>query len=147
MDNKEANPVKSYTGIRPPALTLLCLLTFTWSGISAFGFVLVYVLYDGLLEMMEQSTFPEQQELVIAMIKNSDRIFFLLIGLLNIASLTGAIFMWKLHKGGFHLYTISQLLILVIPFFLVAGYSITLSNAIITAVFILAYAVNIPQMR
>lgn len=145
--SEENNPVKQYTGVRPPALTLICILTFIWSGLSAFGGLTMYLLFDDIEIIMQQSSFPDQQKAVMEMMQNAERLFFLIISLLNITSLTGAILMWKLRKPGFHFYTTSQLLILVVPFFLVIGYSVSPSNAIITVVFIAAYAVNLPQMR
>lgn len=147
MSEKESNPVQHYTGVRPPALTLICVLTFFWSSLSAFGSLLVFLLFNDLDTIIQQSSFPDQEKELVKMLQNADRSFFLIISALNISSLTGAILMWKLRKSGFHFYTISQLLILTVPFFLLTGYSISLSNAIITAVFIAAYAVNLPQMR
>ncbi len=41
--------------------------------------------------------------------------FYLLQGLLSGVSLTGAIFMWDLKKAGFHIYTIAQILLLIVP--------------------------------
>lgn len=108
---------------------------------------MAYGLYYDLPLIMQQAEYGDQEKLILEMIQNSKREFFLIIALLNALSFIGAILMWKLKKVGFHFYTTAQLLILVVPFFLVAGYSVSLPNAIITVVFIAAYAVNMPQMR
>lgn len=147
MTENERNSIPRYTGVRSPALTLTCILTFIWSGLTVLGSLMIYGLYDDLPQLMAQGSFGDQEETVLKMLQSSSRTFFLIIAFLNALSFSGALIMWKLRKIGFHIYTTSQLLILVVPFFMIAGYSISLPNAIITIVFIAAYAVNLPQMR
>ncbi|MGE5317409.1 MAG: hypothetical protein ACM3ME_05395 [Chloroflexota bacterium] len=147
MTDNQTEPKPQYTGKRSPALTLTCILTLLWSGFTLLGALMAYGLYYDLPLIMQQAEYGDQEKLILEMIQNSKREFFLIIALLNALSFIGAILMWKLKKVGFHFYTTAQLLILVVPFFLVAGYSVSLPNAIITVVFIAAYAVNMPQMR
>lgn len=147
MSENERNSIPQYTGLRSPALTLTCILTFIWSGLTVLGSIMIYGLYNDMPFLMEQGSFGEQEETVLKMLQSSSRSFFLIIAFLNALSFSGALIMWKLKKIGFHFYTTSQLLILAVPFFVISGYTVSLPNAIITIVFIAAYAVNLPQMR
>ena len=143
---EEKPKVSFYTGKRLPSLTLLCILTFIGSGVSALSSIFVAVFYDFMPMAVEQSSIPdaeEMMEMVIAMGRSS----FVYMVLLNGLSLLGAIFMWKLNKKGFHLYTIAQLLMLIVPLLIVTGYKTPFTTILLTASFILAYGVNLRFMR
>lgn len=148
MNDNQSEPTKPhYTGQRPPALSLICVLTFFWSGFTLLGGILAYALYYDLPAIMNQAIIGDQEKALLEMIMKSKREYFMIVAILNAISFSGAVMMWKLRKTGFHFYTTAQLLILIVPFFMVPGYSVTLPNAIITGVFIAAYAVNLPVMR
>ena len=65
--------------------------------------------------------------------------FFILNGLLYGVSLVGAIFMWRLQRYGFHLYTIAQLLLIALPVFFIGKNSFDLGNLMITLFFVTFY--------
>lgn len=143
---EEKPKVNYFTGKRLPSLTFLCILTFIGSGVSALSSVFVVLAYDIMPMAVEQSPIPgskEMMELVIA----AGRSFFVYMGLLYSLSLLGAIFMWKLNKKGFHLYTLAQLLLLIVPLLMLTGYKTPFSTIILTASFILSYGVNLRFMR
>ena len=84
---------------------------------------------------------------MLSLVKMAGPSFFLVMGLLYLVSLTGGIFMFLLKKEGFHIYSISQLMMLIVPSLLIKGYIAPWSNILLTGSFILAYAVNRKFMR
>ena len=78
------------------------------------------LLEDGDLESLFQTSMPGVDATMMeAMIDNLtvqlsiNPIYFVLIGLLYVASLIGVLRMFKLQRIGFHIYSISQMLILI----------------------------------
>ena len=143
---EEKPKVSFYTGKRLPSLTLLCILTFIGSGAFAFFSFFVVMAYDIMPMAVEQSPVAGAEELMELVIA-AGRSFFVYMGLLYGLSLVGAIFMWKLNKKGFHLYTIAQLLMIIVPLLMVTGYKTPFSTILLTASFVLAYGVNLRFMR
>lgn len=143
---KENTEIKLYNGKRPPNVMILCILTFIGSGMSALSSLFVVLAYDIMPMAVEQSPIPGAEE----MLKNvlaAGRNFFIYMGLLNALSLLGAIYMWKMFKKGFHIYTLAQLLMLIVPLLMLTGYQTPFSTILLTASFILAYGLNLRFMR
>lgn len=132
---------------RAQSLTLTCIFTFIGSGLSAFSFLIIYLIFNDIQILTIDSNYFMEAQQVKELILLAGRTFFLIMLFLCILSIAGAFLMWKLKKIGFHVYTIAQLLMLLIPFFIINGYSIPLPNALITAVFIGAYALNTFEMK
>ena len=65
--------------------------------------------------------------------------FFLLNGLLYGVSLIGAILMWNLKRYGFHIYTIAQLLLIVLPVLFIGKDAFDMGNLMITLFFVTFY--------
>ncbi len=129
---------------RPQLLTILCILTFIGSGLGVFGFFMVAVNYENTMEIMHNvyANMPEA-----AFLLNAPRDFFLISFVLSATSVLGAIMMWNLRKIGFHLYTSSQLIYLVVPFIYFGGETNPIMNIILTALFVYLYARNLQFMR
>ncbi len=136
-----STPPPPFFGKRPPTLTMLCILSFIGSGGTALSSLFLTMAYDIIPLALEQSPFPEA-ETVIELVKAAGRMFFLITGLLNLVSLTGVIYMWKLKKKGFHFYTLAQLLILAVPLLMIKGYQIPFTTFLLTATFIFGYRIN-----
>jgi hypothetical protein len=83
----------------------------------------------------------------VSYILQAPRDFFVVSFFLSAFSVLGAIFMWNLRKIGFHLYTLAQLIYLVIPLLYFGGDTNPLLSIVITALFVYLYARNLPQMR
>lgn len=147
LDNIQNTSPGSGVPVRTPGLTFTCILTFIGSGVSAFSFLVLYLLFDQLPAVAETNPFPDEAQQMFQVIINTPKQFFLIMPLLSLISLLGAVFMWKMKKLGFHFYTSSQLLMLLVPFFMVQGYTVPLSSALLTAAFIGAYGINMNKMR
>ncbi len=130
---------KPMPGIRPKGLLFICILTFVFSGLSLIAFFFCSLFYSYLPEIIKNSPFtkdlPGMEALADASIW-----FYVLNTVLYGVSLAGAILMLLLKKVGFHLYAVSQLLLLIIPMIFMQGYKSDFSGFALTGIFILIYA-------
>ncbi len=136
---------------RPLLLTVLCILTFTGSGLSAFANLLLFFYYDPIKNIFESGQLNiiegtgEMESIKILMNITPD--FFLFQGILYMISLFGAIMMWRLNKMGFHFYAIAQILLLIIFEFYVSGTPFPLIPLLVTIIFVLLYYRNLRFMK
>ena len=139
MEQEEKKPAQ-----RPTLLTVLCILTFIGSGISTVSFFMVSVMYELFMQQLTvlYANMPEASFLLEA-----PRDFFIISFLLSAASVAGALFMWNLRKIGFHIYTIAQLVYLLVPLLYFGGETNPLLNVMLTALFVYLYARNLSYMR
>ena len=84
-------------------------------------------------------TFPNEMTVYVEELLETPRSFFFSSALLYGLSLTGAILMWNLKKSGFHLYTLAQLLILLITLLFLGREHVALGNIMFTLLFIIYY--------
>lgn len=141
---EETQKIQEQKPKRPQLLTILCILTFIGSGISVAGFLMVSVNFEVSIEMLKvlYADMPET-----AFLLEAPRDFFIISCVLSALSVIGALFMWNLRKIGFHIYTLAQLIYLVVPFLYFGGDSNPMLSIILTALFVYLYARNLPQMR
>ncbi len=141
------NPTNTLNSVkRPPGLAMLCILTFIGSGVSVISSIFVVLAYDLIPLAAAQSPVPNVEEM-IELVLTAGRDFFMVMGLLYALSLLGAIYMWKLSKKGFHVYTSAQLVMLIVPLLMIKGYQTPFPTVLLTASFILAYGLNLRIMR
>lgn len=138
----ENSPEVKFNGKRPPGLTILCILSFIGSGGSAISSFFVAGAFN-LIPLAVKQTPVADAEALLKMITTAGPLFFFFMGILYLISLAGAIYMFKLRKTGFHLYTVAQLCMLILPSLMISGFELPVSNLLLTGSFILAYAVNI----
>lgn len=141
-----SNARSLYTGKRPPSLSMLCILSFIGSGASALSAVVVLLTFDLLPEYATLSPLPGAKEMVDLVIQQG-RLFFVLMGIWYAISFVGVLFMWKLRKPGFHLYTVAQLFMLLTPLMLFQNFQLPITNFLLTGSFVLAYGLNMRFMR
>ena len=67
------------------------------------------------------------------------RSFFLCSALLYALSLTGVILMWNLRKIGFHLYTLAQLLVMLVTLLFLGRERLPLGDIMFTLLFVIYY--------
>jgi hypothetical protein len=144
----EENTPSSYPNLEPRIriLKFLCILTFAGSGLGALSFGFIGTFFNIFLSIPSSSLDNEQQEL-IRMLLSGGRYFFLLNALLYSVSFTGAYMMYKFKKAGFHVYTISQILILISPLAFINGFHMPGINVALTLLFIVAYAGFVKMMH
>jgi hypothetical protein len=132
-----------------PRLTffrILCIATFLGSGLGLFSYLFCGIFYDSLAPAIKSSPFRMQED-VVQMLLGASRWFFITNAILFGFSLFGAIQMWNLHKTGFHFYAISQILMLFIPMLFVGSSAEMIPQAMVSGIFIFAYASNLRYMH
>ena len=122
---------------RPQLLNILCILSFIGSGMSGASFLMVYSSYNEVIPALSEfaESFPGMEMLLTA-----GRGFFLTGFVLYFLSVIGVSLMWRMRKAGFHFYTGSQLMILLLPLFYIEGYPLPFFDAVITGLFIFLYS-------
>jgi hypothetical protein len=131
---------------RPSFLTVLCILTFIWSGWNMASNLVVGSFFDFFSKFFAQ--FAETYKIPgMEILGEATPVYFFVSALFFLGCIIGAFLMWRLKKTGFHVYTISQILLLIAPmyFFRLPGPSWI--EVLFSGVFILLYSSNIKQMN
>ena len=128
---------------RPELLKILCILTFIGSGLAIFTFSLTFLLYDEMIAVVDEldGQYPEIKEVF-----SGGKRFFLTGFILYSISLAGARQMWNMRKIGFHLYTVAQIFILVLPVIMLKSYQLPLLSVLVSIVFVWGYYSNLKYM-
>ena len=142
---------------RPEMLTVLCILSFinaVYNGIVNF---ISFAFYDSFVALLEQmrngeGMFEEMAEQVgdnwetmtdaASLAFSVGKAYYFIEMLLFIASFIGVFMMWRMQKKGFHVYAISQILMLITASIFViskVGGGFPLSSVLMTVLFILMY--------
>lgn len=101
---------------RPAPLTMLCILTFIFSGMTTFSSAVAPLMSESLSKVVNESPmFNEDMRDQFAFIMKAGWGYHLTTMLLSLGAVIGAAFMWKLQKQGFHIYAISTLCLLFVP--------------------------------
>lgn len=144
----EANP---NTKKRPDLLTVLCILTFIGSGFSNIVNSLAFLTIDswaGALEEGAFEVFEGQLEMeVIELLINVNPTFYLLQAVFFAMAVYGAFMMWNLKKAGFHIYTVAQILLLIIGKVYIPSLPFPLIPLLLSSTFVLLYARNLRFMH
>ena len=123
------------TKSRPPFLSALCILTFIGSTLGFIGYFLASLFFDKTSELIIEYSSWHSVETI-------SPIYFTVLMALFAISLMGAIRMWKFHRNGFFLYSISQIVILFLPPIWIDWNAFSSVNAIFTTIFIFGYGLN-----
>lgn len=149
-DNQTFNEFENPQPERPTGLTLACILSFINAGWQVISNLFTFMMYNTMRDITENESYQEMMESLgqdtdlmeqsVAQMFSINRVYFLFIALLFIASFVGVYQMWHLQKKGFHIYTIAQLLILIVSA-LMAPDSGILMSAVFTALWIGLYSI------
>jgi hypothetical protein len=145
MEEIQANPVQESKPDRPTLLNILCILTFIGSGMNFISSLMISVFYDKftiLADSISQSFHLPELEMLL----EGKPLFFALSALIYAGSITGAILMWKLKKPGFHVYIISQILLVLSPMYFFHLPSPSMLDIILSGTFIILYSSNLKYM-
>lgn len=134
----ENTTMEAGTAKRPGLLSVLCILTFIGSGLGILVYLLLAVAAGTLGAML--ADIPG----LGSMIAGGGIAIFASGLILALASFFGALKMWKLKKMGFYIYTIAQVLMLIVP--VIFGVPFSVMGAVFTALFIVLYGLNLKHM-
>ncbi|MDO8952766.1 MAG: hypothetical protein Q7U86_09090 [Draconibacterium sp.] len=125
---------------RTTLLTALCILTFIGSTASFIVYFLASLFFEKASEQIIKYSNWHSVEAI-------SPLYFTILMALSAISLTGAIRMWKLHRDGFFIYTIAQIILLFLPVIWLGWNSFSVTGAIFTAVFVAGYAMSWKRLR
>lgn len=132
---------------RSQFLSVLCILTFINSGLGIITSLLTPMVSEQLVSFITSMPAYEQnltQEGLI-ILKAGWGYYLIALALIS-GSLTGAIYMWRLKKIGFHFYTIANILLFCLPSVML-GLNFDLIGLVMPGVFIGLYALNLKYMQ
>lgn len=138
---------------RPQMLTVLCILSFIWSGILILCLILAMAFSGIIFEMFEKVANGEGEFQMNEMqVQGMEQLMAMGLGgfvaimggylVAVIISLLGVIKMWKLQKTGFYIYAIVNGLGVIYGI-----YSGSYFGAVLSVAFIVMYGVNLKHMR
>lgn len=136
---------------RPEVLKILCILTFIGSGLSILSNIVMFLSIDiirelytnGSFEFMMKSLDGETFEILI--MTNRSYFGFQILGLAG--AIFGAYKMWNLKKIGFHIYTISQIILIILTQIFLPDLPFPFFEVMISLVFITIYARSLKVMN
>jgi len=131
---------------RSQLLTVICILTFIGSGMNIFSSFFVAGFFDTFLVLADD--IGEQFGIPMAdLFANATPLYFIITGFVYIGSVTGAVMMWRMIRNGFHVYTISQILLLIAPMYFLKLPAPSLLGLLITGLFIILYSTQLKYMH
>jgi hypothetical protein len=133
----------------PPNLVLLkvlCVFTFVGSGLGFISYGVIGLVHDYFSNNLSLIPDEKNRELIEIMLSGG-RMFFLLNAVLYAVSFAGSVFLWKMKKVGFHLYTASQLLLLILPLLYIKGFPMPGTSIFLTILFIWGYSGYLKFMK
>jgi len=132
--------------IRPNLLTILCILTFINGGLTFISSIFVGAFFDQFVVIA--TDFAEKFKIPgLEMITQGRPLFFFVNALLYAVSITGAVMMWGLRKNGFHVYTISQILLILAPMYFFSLPAPSIFDIILSGTFVALYATHLKIMK
>ncbi len=150
-DNQQYNDFETPEPQRPTGLTVWCVLSFINAGWQILANIVTFLMYNLMKEIGQSEEYLEMMEKFAPNVDDIEsamqaqfavsRMSYLVQALLYVGSFIGVLYMWRLQKKGFHIYAISQILILIATALLVTsvtGASMT-GAVIMTAVWIGIY--------
>jgi len=134
---------------RPELLKLLCILTFIGSGLSMLSNVALFSMIGQIREMFAED--PNYTvfgvEMNMSIFLNVNPWFFMVQAVLYSLSFSGALQMWKLNKVGLHIYSIAQILLLIVPKLFISDMPFPAMDLILSGSFVYFYYLNLKFMH
>ena len=129
-------------------LRIILVLSIIGSGMYFFAYLMYGLALPAFKSMYLSGsmTFPSEMTVYIESLLETPRSFFICCALLYGLSLTGVILMWNLRKGGFHLYTLSQLLVLLVTILFLGKERVALGDIMFTILFIAYYYIALRNL-
>ena len=90
--------------------------------------------------------FPSEMTVFIEEMLETPRAFFICSALLYAMSLCGIVQMWNVNKAGFHMYTLAQLLLLLVTVLFLGRERLALGDVMLTLLFVVYYFIAMRQL-
>lgn len=134
---------------RRRSLRIILVLSLIGSGFSFISYLMTGAILPFAKTLYESGSmaFPSEMTVFVEEMFETPRSFFFCSALLYGMSLTGAILMWNMRKSGFHLYTLAQLLILLVTLLFLGKERVALGNILFTLLFITYYYIALRNLN
>lgn len=146
MDNQLPVEPLQEPARRPALLTTLCILTFIGSGMNLFSSLTIAGFFDTFMEIATDLANKYNLPGMDFMAMTTPG-FFLTTALFYASSIAGAILMMKLRKTGFHLYTVSQILLIITPMYFLKLPGPGIAELFFAGLFVFLYSLNLKVMQ
>lgn len=122
-------------------LRMLLVLTFITAGLNFFSYAITAFVHTSFKQILETNTdmFPAEMHTMLDMFLSLPRGYFAVAALLYALELAGGVLMWRLHRAGFHCYTLSRLLLLLVPLLFIGREYVGIGNVMFALLFIASY--------
>lgn len=154
MDSENLDSGTVRKNHRPALLSVLCVLTFIGSGCSLLSYLFMWIGFENLRHIVFETDLYEAYFAMAPAMRTSmeamfslPRWFYLLCGLFYVASFAGAVFMWRLKRIGFHIYTIAQCMVVLLGMLVMPDAGIPYQSILWTGLFVLLYGICVKSMN
>ena len=127
-------------------LLVLCILTFIGSGMSFLSFAL-FGLFNSFFHVVAEVAAEKFDLPGMELLVEAPPSYFLINALLFAGSISGAVMMLALRKAGFHVYTISQILLLIAPMYFLKLPGPSMVDLVISGIFIILYSTQLKHLK
>ncbi|MBQ1409486.1 MAG: hypothetical protein IIY87_07000 [Bacteroidales bacterium] len=133
---------------RRRSLRIVLVLSFIGSGMSFFSYLMMSIALPAFQTYYNAGTmtFPGEMTVLVEQLLETPRLFYLCSALLYAMSLGGLALMWNIRKNGFHLYTLAQLLLLLVTVLFLGRERLALGDVMLTLLFIVYYFMAMRQL-
>ena len=124
---------------------IVLVLSIIGSGMSLLSYLLMGCLMPVMKSMFQTGAmlYPDEATVMLEQIFETPRSYYLSCALLYAMSLGGVLLMWKYRKSGFHLYTLAQLLVLLVTILFLGRERLMLGDVMLTLLFIIYYYLSL----
>ena len=146
---EETKIINTQENQRPPVLRLFLILSMINGVVSVLSNLIVYSMIDLIRQTFDgkETVNMMGMDVDLSLFLNTDKNFFLLQTILFTISFFGALMMWNYRKVGFHLYTTSQILLLIVSTVYLTGMPFPVLDVMMTALFVYIYAKHLKLMQ
>lgn len=132
----------------PVLLRVLLVLSIIYGSMTFLSGTLMAIALPSLdaVYRANQSLLPSEMFTMWERAAAVPRPLYAALAVLSLASVTGCVLMWNLRRSGFHLYTIAQLLMLVLPLLFMGKGYLGLGDLMFTALFVFIYYRQLKQL-
>jgi hypothetical protein len=145
MDEQQQNPSND-SSPNLILLKILCVFSFIGSGLGFLSFGVILLAYGYFTSNLSLIPLEQNREL-IELLLSGGRPFFALSALFYGISFSGVFLLWKMKRIGFHLYAVSQILLLIVPLVYVKGYPMSPGTIFLSVLFIIGYGIYLKYMK
>ena len=146
---EEIKIINTQENQRPPVLRLFLILSMVNGIMSVLSNLIVYSMIDLIRQTFDGKKTVNMMgmDVDLSLFMSTDKNFFLFQTILFTISFSGALMMWKYIKVGFHLYTTSQILLLIVSTIYLTGMPFPIFDVMMTILFVYIYTKHLKLMQ